>query len=284
MRFMNGICLVDKKAGSTSFDVISLMRRKTHISRIGHTGTLDPMASGLLCVLVGNATKLTPYLRCLEKEYIASYAFGYESDTQDIWGNLSPRPFQAPKRERVESAMQEFTGEILQVPPMYSAVKVRGKKLYEYAREGKQVERTPRKVHVYQYELLELDEKGMRVRLVVSSGTYVRTLAHDLGEKIQVPTVMSSLQRTRIGPFSIRDAVPADEIPDRPEKLALIDPYDALRFYPYVEAADEAAVLQGKRMRLNCADPLVMVTHQGRILAAYRRNGDGSYSCERGLL
>lgn len=204
---MNGIINVYKEAGYTSFDVVAIVRGITKIKKIGHTGTLDPDATGVLPVCIGNGTKLVPLMEDHEKEYIAEILLGVRTDTQDMSGEiLEERPVEADEQE-VRAACMSFVGAYQQIPPMYSAVKVNGKRLYDMARAGKEVERKPRMVHILELEILSVDLPRVKIRVVCSKGTYIRTLCSDIGEKLGCLAAMQSLVRTRVGSFCIDEAV-----------------------------------------------------------------------------
>lgn len=216
---MNGVLCIDKPEGMTSFDVIARLRRITHTRKIGHTGTLDPMATGLLPVLFGTATKACDLMPESGKRYRAAFQLGVTSDTEDIWGALSPTGAAFPEKEAVEAALVPFRGEILQLPPMYSALSVGGKRLYELAREGKTVERTPRPVTISRLDLLAYDPVSGRGELDVacSKGTYIRTLCADLGASLGTGAVMAALRRTEACGFTLGDALTLEEAAARME-------------------------------------------------------------------
>jgi tRNA pseudouridine55 synthase len=204
----SGILVVDKLAGATSFDAVALARKRLGVRRIGHAGTLDPPATGVLPLLVGEATKLTPYLMDQDKEYVATIRFGITTDTHDLAGRvLSETPVTGLTRERLEAACRPFVGRITQVPPMFSALHHEGRRLYELAREGVEVERAPRDVVVSALEVEVVAESRARVRIVCGKGTYVRVLAADLGAALGCGGAVESLVRTRVGPFVLADAV-----------------------------------------------------------------------------
>ncbi|MBQ1386640.1 MAG: tRNA pseudouridine(55) synthase TruB, partial [Erysipelotrichales bacterium] len=222
---MNGMLLIDKPSGMTSFDVIAILRKKLRIRKIGHTGTLDPEATGLLLVLAGNATKLVPFMDYAEKEYEAEYVLGYTSDTYDTSGKLTEVPFdKMPEENTILAALQKLTGTLTQIPPKYAAIRVQGKHLYEYAREGKEIEVPSREITVFSHEYLSSEGRIVRVRVRCSSGTYVRSLAHDFGEILGVPAVIGNLRRTSIGRFSIKDALKLEEIPADVRDIRFLTP------------------------------------------------------------
>ena len=203
-----GILVVDKAAGVTSFDAVALARRALGVRRVGHAGTLDPPATGVLPLLVGEATKLAPYLMDHDKEYVATIRFGVTTDTHDLSGRvLSTAPVTGISRERLDAACRPLVGHIMQAPPMYSAVHHEGQRLYELARQGVEVERTPREVVVSSIVVEEVGDTVATVRIVCGKGTYVRVLAADLGTALGCGAALERLTRTRVGPFTLRSAV-----------------------------------------------------------------------------
>lgn len=228
---MDGILNIYKERGFTSHDVVAKLRGICHQRKIGHTGTLDPEAEGVLPVCLGQATKVCDLLTDKDKEYEAVLHLGVTTDTQDIFGQvLSEKPCLADE-ETVRDAVLSFTGEIMQIPPMYSAIKVQGKKLYELARAGKEIEREPRKVTVKEIRILEMNLPFVRFRVCCSKGTYVRTICHDIGEKLGCGGCMESLKRTRSGRFGVEDSMTLQEASDHMQDGTLKDfliPADAL--------------------------------------------------------
>ncbi|MCF0133896.1 MAG: tRNA pseudouridine(55) synthase TruB [Blautia sp.] len=209
---MDGILVIKKEKGFTSHDVVAKLRGILHMKKIGHTGTLDPDAEGVLPVVLGKATRLVEFLTEKEKEYVAVLRLGVDTDTQDMTGTiLAQNPVQV-SGEQVQEAVNAFLGPQLQVPPMYSAVKVDGRKLYELAREGMEVERTPRPVTFYEIEILEMNCPLVTLRVKCSKGTYIRTLCHDLGEKLGCGGAMEALIRTRSGQYDISESMTLKEV------------------------------------------------------------------------
>jgi tRNA pseudouridine55 synthase len=267
---MDGALIIDKPAGWTSHDVVARVRRVLRERRVGHTGTLDPFATGVLVVLVGRATRLAQFLAGAEKEYDATVRFGYATETGDLTGaRREPplaeeatgdeanvvRPCARWGREEVERALESLRGETAQVPPMYSAKKVRGQKLYELARRGVEVERAAVRVHVRALEVSEADGAwlranadatcDLRVRVVCSAGTYIRVLAEDLGARLGVGAHLAALRRTRAGAFRINDAVTLESLAQRAEAGGvgelLIAPDATLPELPFVHLTAEDA-------------------------------------------
>ena len=210
---MNGVIIMDKPQDYTSFDVVAVMRRLLGEKKIGHTGTLDPMATGVLPLLLGKATRAIPFLEDSDKRYEACFQLGYATDTQDSTGRRIQESARRVETRQVEEAMQAFRGEILQLPPMYSAVQKNGQRLYELARRGIEVEREKRPVTIYRLELLAFEEDSQSGRLLVdcSKGTYIRTLCHDLGVALGTCGVMTALRRTTAAGFTLEEAVTLEE-------------------------------------------------------------------------
>lgn len=208
----NGIINIHKEAGFTSHDVVARMRGILRQKKIGHTGTLDPQATGVLPVCLGSGTRLCDMLTDRDKEYVAELLLGISTDTQDTTGRIrQERPVEVSEAQVREAALG-FLGHYEQIPPMYSALKVDGKKLYELAREGKEVERRARQVFIHELELLDMALPVVKLRVVCSKGTYIRTLCYDIGEKLGCGGAMQSLVRTRVGRFALDGAVTLAEL------------------------------------------------------------------------
>lgn len=203
----NGIIIIHKEAGYTSHDVVAKMRGILHQKKIGHTGTLDPQATGVLPVCLGSATKLCGLLTDRDKEYVARMLLGVVTDTQDTTGNILKKKAVEVSGEQVREAVLGFVGGYDQIPPMYSAVKVDGKKLYELARAGKEVERRARFVTIREIEILDINLPVVEMRVSCSKGTYIRTLCHDIGQRLGCGAAMDSLVRTRVSEFALENAV-----------------------------------------------------------------------------
>ena len=210
----NGILVIDKSAGWTSQDVAAKLRGVFHERRVGHGGTLDPMATGVLPVFIGRATRAAEFLESAEKEYVAGLRLGVVTDTQDTSGTVLETNSVCVTRAQLEAALRQFLGPIEQLPPMYSAIKINGQKLYELARRGQEVARKPRSITIHALELLEGEGADWTVRVRCSKGTYVRTLCHDLGRALGCGGCMSSLRRTRAGSFTLAQAVTMQQVLD----------------------------------------------------------------------
>ena len=228
----SGIIVIDKPAGWTSMDVCAKLRGMFHEKRVGHAGTLDPMATGVLPVFIGRATRAVEFAAGSDKEYIAGIRLGMVTNTQDTTGEVLEERGASVTREELSALLPRFTGDIQQLPPMWSAVKVNGKKLYELARKGKEVERRPRPVTIRALELLDGPEAGADfvLRVVCSKGTYVRTLCHDIGQALGCGGCMSALRRVKAAGFTLEDSVTLEAVQaavDRGEGESLLLPVDA---------------------------------------------------------
>jgi len=229
---ISGVLVVDKPVGLTSHEVVQIIRRGTNIRRAGHTGTLDPRASGVLIVLIGPAVRLSEYVSASDKRYQAIIRLGATTDTFDADGRFTSKDAAIEiTEEQFEATLKTFVGEIIQTPPPYSAVKVQGRPAYDMAREGEEVELEPRKIQVYSLELLEWAPPEAVIDVYCSSGTYVRSLANDLGDKLGCGAYLTGLRRTKSGRFTLRDAVPLRK---------LREAFDAGNWYQYVIPAAEA--------------------------------------------
>ena len=228
---INGIVIIDKEAGFTSHDVVAKLRGICGQRKIGHTGTLDPEATGVLPVCLGSATKLCDMLTDRNKEYVAELLLGIETDTQDTTGEvLAERPVEVSETE-VNQVCESFIGQYDQIPPMYSALKVNGKKLYELAREGKEVERKARPVTIHELEILECRLPVIKMRVACSKGTYIRTLCADIGVKLGCGGAMKSLRRTRAGGFALEEALTLgklQQLKDEGRLLEAVRPVDSV--------------------------------------------------------
>ena len=228
---MNGILLIDKPTDWTSMDVCAKLRGIYHERRIGHSGTLDPMATGLLVVFLGRATRAVEFAEADSKEYIAGLRLGISTDTQDTSGNVLKTAEVNVTEEQLLETLQRFTGEQSQIPPMYSAIKIGGKKLYEIARKGESVERKARDITIHSIDFLGWQDGDALLRVRCSKGTYIRTLCNDIGEALGCGGAMSSLRRTTAGVFSLEQAHTLEQVQsakDRGEEASLLLPVDTL--------------------------------------------------------
>ena len=276
----NGIIIIDKPADWTSMDVCAKLRGILNTKKIGHAGTLDPMATGVLPVFVGQATKAVEFAEKGDKEYIAGLRLGITTNTEDTSGEVLTRSEVTVTRAELEAVLPRFTGEISQIPPMYSAIKIGGKKLYELARKGVEVERKAREITIRELEILPgSSPEEYLIRVVCSKGTYIRTLCHDMGAALGCGAAMSSLRRTMAAGFTASQAVTLEEVQEKGEELLLpVDSYFAPHpAYTVPNAAAERRVRNGNFIETDLAEGLYRV---------YSR--DGEFLClsrqEKGLL
>lgn len=280
--FMDAIILLNKPAGMTSFDAVAKVKRTLHEKKVGHTGTLDPNATGLLIILTGKYTKYIPYCVCDHKRYEAVFQMGILTDTQDIWGTVIDTKKPAVySDEQLKEAAKAFTGDIMQVPPMYSALKKDGKKLYELARQGIEVEREARHAHIEDLEVHHLHDDYYSLSASVSSGTYIRTLIQDYAESLGEYAAMTQLTRTGIEGITLEEATDLEGLV---EGKGMVSPMRVLNpEWKLIETDREEDVRNGKRIFLSCKEDHIILTHEGTVLAAYERENGKKFRCVRGL-
>ena len=268
---MNGIVIIDKPAGWTSQDVVSKLRGVLHTKRIGHGGTLDPMATGVLPVFVGRATRGVEFFEHAEKTYEAVLQLGITTDTEDTSGTVLEEKEVSISEADLLDVLPRFRGEILQVPPMYSALKVNGKKLYELARAGKEVERQPRPITIHELELLEFIGNTARLRVHCSKGTYIRTLCKDIGDALGCGGCMAALRRVQAGEYTIEEAVPLEALLECETPEQYLRPVDSMfRNFPAVTLSEkqETRCRNGNSFTLGIAGGTYRVYSQtGEFLA-----------------
>ena len=265
---MNGIVIIDKPAGWTSQDVTARLRRVFGTRRIGHGGTLDPMATGVLPVVVGRATRGVEFFEHAEKTYETELLLGVATDTEDTTGTVLFRREVSVTPGQLAAVLERFRGEIMQIPPMYSALKVNGQKLCDLARKGRQVERQPRPVTIHELTLLSREGDTLRLRVRCSKGTYIRTLCADIGEALGCGGCMQALRRTQAGEYTIAEAVPLQQLLEAAEPETYLRDVDTMfRGYPGVKLT----VNQEKRCRNGNA---FSVTLPGGTYRAYSQTGE----------
>ena len=271
---MQGVINVLKPSGMTSHDIIKRLRKLLNIKKIGHSGTLDPAATGVLPVFVGRATKAIEFFEKDDKEYIAEICFGITTSTADAEGevvNIYPHPFEI-NREELEKILVEFIGEIEQIPPMYSAVHYKGKKLYELARQGVTVEREPRRVRIYSIKVMSVSSTSAVIEVICSKGTYIRTLCEDIGGKLGFGAHLLKLRRTRSGPFDIQNAFTLEQIEENIkngtlEKVLLpVDKYLCNMPAVILEYPDDSFFIKG---RLIHEDFSHLAKQEGKFVRVY---------------
>lgn len=287
---MDGIIIINKEPGFTSHDVVAKLRGICGQKKIGHTGTLDPAATGVLPVCLGSGTKLCGMLTDTDKEYAAELLLGVETDTQDITGEVLARRTVCVSEAEARAAVLSFAGDYEQVPPMYSALKVNGKKLYELAREGKEIERKARQVKISEIEILECSLPVIKLRVVCSKGTYIRTLCADIGARLGCGGTMQSLQRTAAGRFRLEDAVTLGEVQRKKDegRLAeLLQPVDSVfEACPALHAQGEGLSRLNNGNRILPGQTAEGTVHKpGERVRFYRPDGSfaGIYAYDAGM-
>ena len=276
---LNGIIIVNKEKNFTSHDVVAKLRGILKQKKIGHTGTLDPQAQGVLPVCLGNATKLCDVLTDKKKEYVATLLLGVTTDTEDMTGTVLTQNEVTVTEEKVREVVASFVGKSMQVPPMYSALKVNGKKLYELAREGKVVEREARPIEVYELEILSMDLPRVELCVFCSKGTYIRTLCADIGAKLGCGGAMESLLRTRVEDFYLKQAHTLSEIEEIRDKEALdtiVIPVDEVFGYlPKIHMKPEFAIMieNGNTCPVSTIVEDDLLPENGQRFLMYHSNG-----------
>ena len=253
---MNGVLIIDKSAGPTSHDVVASVRRVLRMKKVGHTGTLDPAATGVLPIVLGKATKLSRYLVGCDKSYRGVVTLGVTTDTLDAVGEvLEEKPVDVTE-EQIEAVLEQFRGDIKQVPPMYSAKKIDGKKLYELARQGVEVEREATGVRIDELKLVSFDGTDIVVDVTCTSGAYIRVLALDIGEALGCGAHLSALRRTRVGSFDLSSAITIDDLADEPQKAQelTLSMGDALVALPAIEIPADIGAMIKNGYQLTVAD------------------------------
>ena len=267
---MFGFLNVYKPKGKTSHDVVAILRRVTKIKQIGHTGTLDPFAEGVLPICIGKATRLIEYLND-DKAYVGTVQFGSSTTTYDIEGDVVNHSSKKVCASEIENALDYFRGEIQQMPPMYSAIKVNGKKLYEYARKGEEVKIEPREVNIYKLVLLDFDDKNQIAKLYIecSKGTYIRSIANDLGEKLGAFGYLSKLERIKAGDFLAENSIKLENF-DSIEKVEkeLLSPEDFLDYPKYeLNEQEKEKISHGNDIKIDYDDGITILTSEHKIVA-----------------
>jgi tRNA pseudouridine55 synthase len=279
---MDGILLVDKQATWSSRDVVNKTMSTFHIKKVGHTGTLDPFATGLMIVTIGKGTKTGPFIEALEKTYVATIKLGEKTATGDTEREVSETaPIPPLTKEQVEEVLKTFLGEISQIPPQASAIKVDGVPSYKRERAGEDFELEPRLITIYSMKLIELALPLLTFEVRASKGTYVRTLAEDIAKKLGTLGHLISLRRTKIGKFDVKNA--ADILAIKEEKILPISTALAYLSKVVVKDEDVKAVKDGKTFRFGGNKIVLVVDKSGEPLAVYERQDDGTYTSLRGL-
>lgn len=280
---MDGIILVNKPLNCTSHDVVNRLRRVLHTKKVGHCGTLDPLASGVLVVCVNKATKAIQFLSSEDKTYIATIRLGMSTDTYDLEGKVvETKEFKNDiTLEKLNEVIQSFLGKQKQIPPIYSAIKVNGKKLYEYARNGEVVEIEPRDIEIIDLKVLDFKDNEIKILAHCSKGTYIRSLCVDIATALGYPGCMSSLVRIQSGPFKLEDSYSIEQIENNEFKIISI--HEALNHLPSLMIEDENLVIHGKQIKSDLKGQVVIKNNQSKVLAIYEQTGKGWLKNVRGL-
>lgn len=270
---MNGIIIVNKPKGLTSRDVVNEISKILNIKKIGHNGTLDPLAEGVLVICIGKYTKLNELLSSKEKEYIAEITLGVKTDTLDIEGKVLEKKEEILDIEKLKDTITNFQKTYMQIVPIYSAVKVDGKKLYEYAREGKKVELPKKEVTIKSIELLDHDKNKFKIKTLVSKGTYIRSLIKDILDEMHIIGTMSNLKRTKQGNFNIENSFTIEDIKKGNYKLLKIK--DVLDI-PIIIVDDnlKTRIINGVKLKENYPDKVLFIDKDGNELAIYKKEKD----------
>lgn len=269
---MNGLLVINKESGYTSRDVVNIISKKFNTSKVGHTGTLDPIATGVLVLAIGNGLKLVDQLSTDTKEYIAKVKLGIETDTLDVTGNIikEVNDFEIDKN-KINEVLNSFLGKSMQEVPLYSAIKVSGKRLYEYAREGRKIDLPKREIEIYDIELLNLDFNAFLFRVKVSKGTYIRSLIRDIGIKLNIPCSMLELKRTKQGVFDIENSYTLDDIKN--DKYEIVPLIKCLNDFEIVKVSDfiKNKVLNGRILENRYKNnKIAFIDNEDNLLAIYK--------------
>lgn len=279
---ISGSLLIDKEKGLASRQEVNNISHLLKEKKAGHIGTLDPFADGLLIVLLGKATKISPFLEGMDKTYLATLKLGSKTDSGDLTGNIiENKDIPSLNKEDIENVFKSFLGKQTQIPPMYSALKVNGKALYKYAREGKEIERKKREITIYELKLLSYENNEITFISKVSKGTYIRTLGEDIAEKLGTVGHLTKLTRLSIGPYSLEQAKKSKDV----SEIDLIPTLKMLSFMKSFEVKGELLkkASNGMHFRLPIEDKLVLLKNKNEAIAIYQRESSGVYSCLRGL-
>ena len=280
---MDGILLIDKPKGMTSRDVVNKLMKKFNTRKIGHTGTLDPFASGLLIVTINKGTRISSYIEDLNKQYVTEIKLGEGTSTLDLEGEvIEKKEVMLPLDiEKVKNVVSSFCGDISQIPPMYSAIKINGEELYKKARRGEVVERKPRNIHITKIEILSIENEVIKLKVDCSKGTYIRTLGEDIANKLSYPGHLTMLTRTKVGKFDLSQAKTIEEV-SQTDIINICDSLDHM-IKVVVDEKNEFKVKNGVKMKFSSGNIILVVNKNNQALAIYQKKEDGLYHCLRGL-
>ena len=280
--YVDGILLIDKEVNYSSFQAINKAKRLIKADKVGHSGTLDPFATGLLVVTVNKATKVNQFIETQDKEYIATLKLGVKTSTLDLEGEvLATKEVPSLNEELIINALNKFKGKIKQIPPMFSALKVNGQKLYDLARQGIEIERKEREVEIFNIELISFNEDEIKFKVHCSKGTYIRTLGESISEELNTYGHLIQLRRTRVGNFKVEDAYKLDEL----DNFKLFPIKDALTHYPKIQLNDDeiTKIKNGLKFKFNTnEDEILIIDKNDEPIAIYEKDGN-IYRSKRGL-
>ena len=279
---VNGSLLINKEIGLTSRQEVNNISKRLGQKKAGHIGTLDPFADGLLVVLLGSSTKIAPFLEIMDKTYLATLKLGSKTNTGDLTGEVvEAKEIPELTKDKIAGIFREFLGKTTQIPPLFSALKVNGKQMYKYARQGIEIERKPREICIYSLELVSFEKDEITFITKVSKGTYIRTLGEDIAKKLGTVGHLTKLTRLEVGPYSLKDAKRSSEITEK-DLLPISKMLSHLKTF---ECDDELAkkALNGMHFRLPINDETILLKDKDGIIALYKREHNGVYSCVRGL-
>lgn len=279
---ISGSLLINKEVGLTSRQEVNNVSRRLNEKKAGHIGTLDPFADGLLVVLLGSSTKIAPFLAVMDKKYIATLKLGEKTDTGDLTGKvIESKEIPVLTKENIVKTLKTFLGEQVQIPPMFSALKVNGKELYKYAREGKEIERKERHINILNIDLVNFEKDEITFIAKVSKGTYIRTLGEDIAEKLGTVGHLTKLTRLEVGPYSLENAKRSSEVSEK-DLLPISKMLAHLKSFE-VEGELAKKAKNGMHFRLPIEDKEILLKDKDGIIALYKREDNGVYSCVRGL-
>ena len=278
----SGSLLIDKRVGVTSREEVNFLSKKLGIKKAGHIGTLDPFADGLLIVLFGSSTKISPFLETMDKEYIATLSLGKKTNSGDLTGEvIIEKDVPVLSNERINEVFQSFKGKQNQLPPMLSAIKVNGKPLYKYARSGEEITRKEREIEIYSLDLISFSNNEIVFKAHVSKGTYIRTLGEDIAERLGTVGHLVKLTRTKIGNYSLKDAKSVDEVSED-DFVPILKMLSHIKTIT-VDKEIAKKALNGVALKFDSKDDLLLIKDIDDVIAIYKKQSNGVYSCLRGL-
>ena len=279
---ISGSLLINKEIGLTSRQEVNNVSRKLGEKKAGHIGTLDPFADGLLIVLLGSSTKISPFLEVMDKTYLATLKLGAKTNTGDLTGEMvETKEIPELKKDEISKVLQGFLGKSMQIPPIFSALKVNGQEMYKYARKGIEIERKPREIEVFDIHLINFEKDEITFLAKVSKGTYIRTLGEDIAERLGTVGHLTKLSRIAIGPYSLKDAKKSSEVTEN-DLLPIEKMLSHIKTFE-VEGELAKKALNGMHFRLPINDENILLKDKDGIIAYYKREPSGVYGCVRGL-